>query len=137
MEAATWTVPAHRMKADSEHRVPLSSAALDVLKKAKDEQGKRRKRVHSPLDMIFPDRDGREMMSENAMRQLLVNKFVATVHGLRSTFMDWAVEQTLIPAEIAEHALAHLEGSETVKGLSADRLLRETPGVDGRLGRFS
>ena len=56
------------------------------------------------------------MLGDDVMRQLLVRKYPGvTTHGFRSSFRDWAADQTDYPAEVAEHALAHLEGSATVR----------------------
>ena len=108
-DEATWTIPADRMKSGREHRVPLSTAALDVLTRA------RRERWGFPNDLVFPDRSGREMISQDGLRQLLRRKFEATSHGFRSSFRDWAAEKTDFPSDIAEHVLAHLEGSATIR----------------------
>lgn len=100
---AVWTIPAGRMKAGKEHRVPLSDAALQVLNnlpKFKD----------NPL--VFPAPRGGEMsdMSMSAvMRRMEVN---AVPHGFRSTFRDWAGERTNYPREVAEQALAHAIGNQ-------------------------
>ena len=121
-DRATWTIPADRMKNEREHRVPLSTAALDVLRRAQRER---------PYfnDLVFPDRSGREMISQDGIRQLLRRKYKATSHGFRSSFRDstagrqllaraWAAgaaEKTDFPSEIIEHALAHQEGSATIR----------------------
>ncbi len=96
------------MKNEREHRVPLSTAALDVLRRAQRE----RKYFN---DLVFPDRSGREMISQDGIRQLLRRKYKATSHGFRSSFRDWAAEKTDFPSEIIEHALAHQEGSATIR----------------------
>jgi integrase len=94
-----WTVPASRMKAGKEHRVPLSDAAIAVLERmAKSQQG----------DFIFGG-DGGRPLSNMAMAMLLrrMEYKEITVHGFRSSFRDWAAEGTNFPAEVAEMALAH------------------------------
>jgi integrase len=95
-----WTVPAGRMKARREHRVPLSDAAMRVLQKMR----------HLRQDaLIFPGNRDRRPMSQ--MTLLILVKTIAgmdiNVHGLRSTFRDWAAERTNFPREVAEMALAH------------------------------
>jgi integrase len=95
-----WTVPAGRMKARKEHRVPLSDAAIKALQKMRDMRQDAR---------IFPgNREGRPMSQATL---LVLVKTVAgkniNVHGLRSTFRDWASERTAFPREVAEMALAH------------------------------
>ena len=100
IEARLWTIPAERMKAGKEHRVPLSGAALAVLKQM---HGIRRS------DYVFPGgRDGRPL-SEMALLMLLrrMERGEITAHGFRSTFRDWAAERTNFPREVAEAALAH------------------------------
>ena len=112
MADATWTIEASRMKGGREHRIPLAPAALDVLRRAKDA-------ATSPFPayaFIFPNGAGNEITSVTALR-FFHRQFEGnySVHGLRSTFQDWAAEQTDTPAEIVEHALAHLEGSATIR----------------------
>ena len=98
------------MKSGREHRVPLSTAALDVLRRAKEVRW-----GVFPDDSVFPDRSGKEMISQDGLRQLLRRKFKATTHGFRTSFRIWAAEETDFLPEIVEHALAHLEGSATVR----------------------
>src|SRR5215471_16676445 len=95
-----WTVPAKRMKAGKEHRVPLSKAALAVVEDM---------RAIRVSDYIFPGkRTGRPVGANTALR---IAKETAdidiTTHGLRSTFRDWAAERTSFPNEVVEMALAH------------------------------
>jgi integrase len=98
--AAVWTVPASRMKAKAEHRVPLSPAALALLKALKPEGAE-------PDDLIFAA--GEKPISNMAMAMLLrrMDRGDITVHGMRSTFRDWAGDATEFPREIVEQALAH------------------------------
>jgi integrase len=95
-----WTVPAERMKAGKEHRVPLSDAALGIL----DELAKVR---HG--DFVFLGGRAGRPISNMAMLMLLrrMGRDDLTIHGFRSTFRDWAAERTGFPAEVAEMALAH------------------------------
>lgn len=103
-KAAVWTVPASRMKAKVEHRVPLSPAALALLKRLRPEEAQ-------PGDLIF----GR--LSNMAMAMLLRRMECdgITVHGFRSTFRDWAGDATEFPREIVEQALAHVIQSKAEK----------------------
>lgn len=97
-EARTWTIPAERMKAAREHRVPLSDAALKVLKA-----------VPRDLDnpYLFPAIRG-GMLSDASLSALLKRMGVEAVpHGFRSTFRDWCSECTSYPHEVIEAALAH------------------------------
>ena len=106
-----WTIPGERMKEGHEHRVPLSAAALDVLRRAKDARDGR----IWPDDLIFPNGGWKPMTRETLVRFLQKAFEGATVHGLRTTFDMWASETTDYPAEIVNHALAHLEGSATIR----------------------
>jgi integrase len=106
LAARIWTVPADRIKGGLEHRVPLSPAAVAVLKQ---------QAAIRQSDYVFPgSRKGRPV-SENTPNRLakLAAGADITVHGLRSTFRDWAAERTNFPREIAEKALAHMVGDET------------------------
>jgi integrase len=98
LEAKVWTVPAERMKAGREHRVPLSGQVLSLLLKLPRVSGN---------DLVFPAPRGGQLsdMSLTAvMRRMEVD---AVPHGFRSTFRDWAGESTNYPREVAEQALAH------------------------------
>lgn len=102
LEKAIWTIPAARMKAGKEHRVPLSPRAVEILQTVK------------PLKKasLFPAED-REKLSGMAMNMLLRRmKVDATVHGFRSTFRDWAAECTGFAHEVCEMALAHAIGNK-------------------------
>ena len=99
-DAGTWTVPAERMKAGREHRVPLSARALDVLSEARSLGTGR-------SDLVFPGRTGKPI-AERAIVQVLERLGIdATAHGFRSSFRVWAAERTNIPREVCEAALAH------------------------------
>lgn len=97
LEKAIWTIPASRMKAGKEHRVPLSPRAVEILKST---QGLRK-------EWLFPATKGGSM-SGMAMSMLLRRmKVDVTVHGFRSGFRDWSAECTGYAHEVAEMALAH------------------------------
>jgi integrase len=98
LAAKIWTIPAERMKGGREHRIPLSDSALALLKRM---QGVRTN------DFIFPGRRGR--LTPKTMQLVLrrMGRGGLTVHGFRSSFRDWAAEQTAFPSELAEMALAH------------------------------
>jgi integrase len=94
---AIWTIPAARMKAGKEHRVPLSPRAVEILKATQELR----------KDWLFPAGKGGKL-SGMAMTMLLRRMNVAvTVHGFRSGFRDWAAECTGYAHEVAEMALAH------------------------------
>ncbi len=97
-DARLWTIPAARTKAGREHRVPLSDRALDVLSALPHES-----------DFVFMGARGGGPLGSSAMLNLAraMRGAGATVHGFRSTFRDWAAEQTSYPNELCEIALAH------------------------------
>jgi integrase len=101
-----WTVPAERMKAGREHRVPLSDAALAIvrtllpLRPPDDDKGRA---------FVFPGARKGRPLSGMAMLMLLrrMERGDLTAHGFRSSFRDWAAERTSYAREVAEEALAH------------------------------
>jgi integrase len=100
LEKGIWVVPAPRMKAGREHRVPLSERSQEILETmAKLRSG----------DFVFPGQKRNRPLSTMALEMLLRRlKVDATVHGFRSAFRDWAAEQSSAPREVAEAALAHV-----------------------------
>ena len=103
VDKAVWTISGERMKTGREHRVPLSSAAVAVLDEAKA--------IAPSAGLVFPSVTGR-MMSDSTLSKLLRENGVKAVpHGFRSSFRDWAAECSDAPREVAEMALAHIEGS--------------------------
>jgi integrase len=106
LDKALWIIPASRMKAGKEHQVPLSEAAVGLLKTLKHER--------EGQDLVFPGQSGKKSLSNMAMLMLLRRMKVEafTVHGFRSTFRDWAGDETDFAREVVEHALAHTIGSE-------------------------
>jgi integrase len=116
LDERLWTIPADRMKAGKEHRVPLTDAAVDLLSRLERLAG-------SPF--VFPAARG-GMLSDAALSACMKRINVANApgyldsrsgrpavpHGLRSTFRDWAAERTEYPREMAEIALAHSVGSD-------------------------
>mgnify|MGYP006077712553 CR=1 FL=1 len=93
-----WNIPASRMKAGKEHRIPLSQRAQELLDQFSGQV---------PDDIIFKAPRGGEL-SDMTLGALLKRMEVpVTVHGFRSTFRDWAGETSSFPREVIEHALAH------------------------------
>ena len=101
-----WNVPGERMKARVPHVVPLTPAALAVLKEAK--------KRHGDVGMIFPGKKHGKPYSDSALAQTLDRHTIepATTHGMRSAFRDWAGDCTDAPREVAEMCLAHTVGGE-------------------------
>ncbi|PPR19631.1 MAG: Prophage CP4-57 integrase [Proteobacteria bacterium] len=98
LERRVWVIPAERMKAEKEHRIPLTQSMLELLKSVPKIAGS---------DYVFINSQGKPL-SDMALTQVLRRMEIdSTVHGLRSTFRDWAGESTAFPREVIEHALAH------------------------------
>jgi len=112
-----WTVPAERMKAGVQHEVPLSDAALKILRALRPEK-------LQPDKLVFPAPRGGQM-SDMAMAQLLkrMDRDDITVHGFRSTFRDWAGEKTNFGREEIEMALAHTIESAVERAYRRGRAL--------------
>lgn len=120
LDRQLWTIPAARMKAKREHRVPLSEMAVDLLATAPR---------FPDCGFVFPSRKSGKLsdMTLSAVMKRIHAKEVqqgrsgyldiksgrpAVPHGLRSTFRDWVAEQTAYPSEVAEVALAHRIGTK-------------------------
>jgi integrase len=115
---ALWTIPAARMKGRREHRVPLSTGAMAVLREAEELPT-----GGSPY--VFPnDLTPSKPLSENALSYMLRRVGVAAVvHGFRSSFRDWAAENTDASFAVMELALAHGVGSRVVQSYARSDLL--------------
>ncbi len=102
MDAAgrVWTVPALRMKAKREHRVPLCGRALEVLAAART--------LGDGHRLVFPMRSRRPILAWTLSKLLRDHRIPAVPHGFRSSFRDWAAEMTDHPREVIEAALAHV-----------------------------
>jgi integrase len=108
LDEAVWIVPANRIKAGKEHRVPLAKPALTALHKVRAITEKIGGKV-AKSDFVFPnDRTGSHM-SSSALLALLkrMKRADITTHGFRSAFRDWVGEETNFPNDLAELALAH------------------------------
>jgi integrase len=99
----TWTIPANRMKANAEHVVPLSGLVLDLLAGLPREAGN---------DFVFVGRQVGRGLGRDALMDVLagMGRSDLTVHGFRSSFRDWAAEQTAFSHDVCEAALAHTVG---------------------------
>ena len=96
LEGAIWTIPADRMKAEKEHRVPLAPAVVKLLQALPRVSGN-----------VFPGVKGKPITTAAAMKLLKQMRTGLTAHGFRSTFRDWAAELTSHPREVIEQAMAH------------------------------
>lgn len=103
LKRALWTIPAARMKARRDHVVPLSDRAIAILKTC-------RPLSPEPSHLVFPDTRTGRALSENRFlkaRDAISYGDRCTPHGFRSSFRDWASEETTFPNEVMEMALAH------------------------------
>ena len=123
LSAATWTVPASRMKSGREHRVPLSPAALAVLEKARD--------LSDGTGLVFPSANGKALTDSTISKLLRENGIQAVPHGFRSSFRDWCAEAN-IDRQTAESALAHTLGDATEAAyLRSDLFALRRAAMDG------
>jgi len=101
--ARLWTIPGERMKGGREHRVPLSDRALEIVRT-----------MPRDGDFVFPGAKAGKPLTNMALLMTLrrMGRDDLTAHGFRSSFRDWAAEQTAFPAEVAEMALAHAVGDK-------------------------
>lgn len=101
LDRATWSIPPNRMKMGQSHLVPLASDALDILK--------RRHEARTSDDGLIFFSSTKKPLSDMTMTKVLRDDKVVgyTVHGFRSSFTDWAAEETSFPKEVVDKALAH------------------------------
>ena len=112
-----WTIPAERMKAQREHRVPLSDEALAVLNQVRGRDD----------EFVFPGQRRGTGLSNMSMTAVLrrLGRNDITVHGFRSSFRDWAEERGGMPREIAEMCLAHEVGNAVERAYRRSDLLNK------------
>jgi len=117
-EEKTWIVPAARMKAGREHRVPLSAATVTVLEQMSEIR---------QSEFVFPGGRRGKPLSNMAMLAVLkrMERGDLTAHGFRSSFRDWAAERTNFPHEVAEMALAHTVGDKVEAAYRRGDLLQK------------
>ena len=112
-----WVIPAERMKAAREHRIPLSDRAVTILQVMVSHKSN-----HS--DLVFPGSKPGRPISDMAITMLYRRlELDVTTHGFRSTFRDWCAEQTSFPREVAEAALAHQIGNKVERAYARSDLL--------------
>jgi integrase len=117
LKARMWTVPAERMKAGREHRVPLSPRAIAILNELASF------RVN---DFVFPGTKRGKSLSDMALLMLLRDLHPGiTTHGFRSTFKDWCAEQTNTPNFVSEAALAHIVADKVEAAYRRSELLEK------------
>lgn len=125
LDRREWRIPADRMKAEAEHRIPLSDAAVAVLESARE--------LADGSALVFPSphRAGKPL-SDMALTQLLRKTGLAdraTVHGFRTSFRTWAAEQTNAPHAVMELSLAHQVGSAVERAYARSDLLEKRRGL--------
>ncbi|NKE75025.1 site-specific integrase [Ochrobactrum sp. MC-1LL] len=105
-ENKLWTIPASRMKAARDHEVPLSDRAIEILNAQKQ---------RAMSNLVFEGEKGGKPISDTAMVKVFraAGAGDATLHGLRSSFRDWAGDETDYPRDVAEAALAHVVRDKT------------------------
>ncbi len=127
LDAAVWTVPAERMKAKEEYRIPLTAEALAVLKQVRGLDG----------DLVFPGRLRGRPISDMPMAAALKRLNVpATIHGFHTSFRTWASERTNAPREIAEMCLAHAVGSAVERAYARSDLFDKRRDLMERWARW-
>ncbi|MBT0958918.1 tyrosine-type recombinase/integrase [Alphaproteobacteria bacterium KMM 3653] len=99
MDKAEWTIPAQRMKAKREHRIPLSDRALEVLSAAKA--------LGNGSGLVFPSATGKPLSDMTLSKLVKELGYDVDVHGFRTSFKTWCQERTNTPREVSEAALAH------------------------------
>jgi integrase len=123
MDGQVWTVPPARTKAAREHRIPLSERTVAILREME---------AARTSDYVFPGRGSSRPLSAMAFQMLLgrINS-PYTTHGFRSSFRDWAGNETHFPRELAEHALAHVIGDKAEQAYRrSDALMRRRELMD-------
>jgi integrase len=115
---AMWIIPAERMKAEREHRVPLAPAVLALLRDLPP---------HSdPSDFVFPGSQRGKPMSDSSLGRVMKRmKLSAVPHGFRSSFRVWAAERTNFPHAVVEMALAHAIANPTERAYQRSDLLQK------------
>ena len=112
-----WIVPSSRMKGKREHRVPLSTRAIEILEIMKAQR-------RDEVGLIFPSRKAGRPLSDNVLKALYERRELRiTTHGFRSSFRNWAAQQSEFAYEVAEACLAHAIGSKTERAYLRDDYL--------------
>ena len=112
----TWTIPAGRMKARKGHAVPLSQIALDILRQARE--------ANPSTTFVFATRKDAPLYKVAMGDQMKHCHIPGTVHGLRSTFADWAIRNDY-PRDLVDLSLAHAVGSATTRAYARDTLIEK------------
>ena len=131
LEVREWRVPASRMKAGAEHRVPLSDAAVGVL------EGMKAHSDGAADSLIFPGVGGRPLNGDTLIKALRrATGTDADVHGFRSSFRTWAAERSGATRDVAEMALAHVVGGAVERSYARSDLFDQRRGLMDRWAAF-
>lgn len=130
LDAQVWTIPKERMKAGREHRVPLNPRSVAVLREME---------ALRISEFVFPGGKAKRPLSNMALLNALkrMGRTSLTTHGFRSTFRDWAAENTDYAGEVVEMALAHTIGNKVEAAYRRGDLLEKRKGLMAEWGRFS
>jgi integrase len=129
LSAKVWTIPAERMKAGREHRVPLSARAVELLRD-----------LPRNGDYVFAGIKAGQPIALSSFGMLLHRKMKragVTAHGFRSCFADWASERTAYPPEVREMALAHAVGDKTEQAYRRTDLFAKRAKIMDDWARFA
>jgi integrase len=129
LDRALWTVPTERMKAGREHRVPLAPAAVALLRGLLPPNAPNHLTGPDGVALAFPGASEGRPLSNMAMLLRRMGRGDLTAHGFRSSFRDWAAEATTFPRELAEAALAHVNGDKTEAAYKRGDLLAKRRGM--------
>lgn len=125
LKRRVWTIPAERMKANREHRVPLSDAAVEILDALPSREG-----------LLFPGAKGKALSDMTLIAVMRRMNMDAVPHGLRSSFRTWAADYTNHPREVCEQCLAHTTGSQVELAYQRSDLFEKRRQVMGEWATF-
>ena len=117
LEEALWTVPANRIKSRTEHRVPLSPQVIQLLQEAR--------LLKDSTNLVFPSLAARPLSDSTLSKLLRENHIPAVPHGFRSSFRDWAAENTQASWAAMELSLAHRIGNDTERAYARSDLFNQ------------
>ena len=121
-DTRTWTVPAERMKAKQEHRVPLCARAMKILAEARP--------LEDASGFVFPGTRSGKPLSDVTLSKLMRDLNIDAVpHGFRSSFRDWAAERANAPPAVAEAALAHTVRNQVERAYNRTDLFERRRGL--------
>jgi integrase len=129
MDAATWTIPAIRMKAGKEHVVPLNKPALAILERMATIR-------KTDVAVIFPGIKNQALSDMTMLKILRDRALPFSVHGFRSAFKTWAVEATSFPDAVSEAALAHIDANKVRAAYSRTDFRQQREGLMAAWANF-